>query len=318
MKLSFFKFLPPYLSGKCCTSARCILATLTALFVCQEIRIHVATISPQHNMVSLVNKKLFPDRISSISQRQRSLFLSQMLTSNSFSSNHARHRSHLHFPPQKPYLLCIAGDIPVFCRFFLPFKSATHHFHDHKFLHLIIGCSTHVVRGGRLLNWQVTWRESLTWRSVLCVTSRQTLFQPFRRVSLQTLLSPRRGRIGDNPAPVVSLQGSSPTSWSLSLMSGTVSRSPVCSAGPWWVTCTRTRPAGAACATHTPLEKKTGRTSLNSPLVLFFCDPVNRRFYPCLSSQALKVRVPDGFHSGAIAPSAGGDEWSPAGKHERL
>lgn len=50
-----------------------------------------------NNMVSLVNEKLFPDRISSISQ---SLFLSQMLTSSSFSSNHARRRSHLHFPPQ--------------------------------------------------------------------------------------------------------------------------------------------------------------------------------------------------------------------------
>lgn len=44
------------------------------------------------------------------------------------------------------------------------------------------------------------------------------------------------------------------------------------------------------------LEKTTGRTSLNLPLVLF-CGPVNRKFYPCLSSQALKVRVSDGFHS---------------------
>lgn len=82
-------------------------------------------------------------------------------------------------------------------------KSATHHFH-YKCLHLNWLLNTCGVRAGYPLNWQVTWRESLTWRSVLCVTSRQTPSQPFRRVSLQTLASHRRGRVGDNPAPVVS------------------------------------------------------------------------------------------------------------------
>lgn len=37
-----------------------------------------------------------------------------------------------------------------------------------------------------------------------------------------------------------------------------------------------------------------------------------------MSSQALRARKPDGFHSGAIAPSAGVDEWSLAGDGELL
>lgn len=80
-------------------------------------------------------------------------------------------------------------------------------------------------------------------------------------------------------------QDSSPTSWSLCLRSGTASPSPARSARPWWATCTRTRPAGAAYDTHTHLqtqrrtptltslslkeveEKKRGKTSRNLPPV---------------------------------------------------
>lgn len=260
--------------------------------------------SQQHNMVSLVSEKLFADRISSSSRRQtkpfpqpnaHQQFISIKPRLSSFSTSFST-------PITISFVDCwwYSSVLSIFpsCQKVLLVTFMTINFC------ISTGYSTHV---GHPLNWQVTWRESLTWRSVLCVTSRQTPSQPFRRVSLQTLASHRRDKIGDNPAPVVSPQGSSPTSWSLSLMSGTVLLSPVCSAGPWWVTCTRTRPTGAACATHAllqarkrtikltspslreALEKKTGRISLNLPLGLFFCGPVNRKFYPCLSSQALKV-----------------------------
>lgn len=88
------------------------------------------------------------------------------------------------------------------------------------------------------------------------------------------------------PTFVLFFQGSSPTSWSLSLRSGSASPSPACSARPWWVTCTRTRAAGAAYGTHVHLqthkhtltprspslreaaateEEEWGKTSLNLP-----------------------------------------------------
>lgn len=146
-----------------------------------------------------------------------------------------------------------------------------------------------------ILNWQVTWRGSLTWRLVLCVTSRLTLSQPFRSVSnkVHTCIHPelytvssgipnRRWSSSDWEMTCLCFsQGSSLTLWSLSLRSGTASPSPACSAGPWWVTCTRTRPAGATYDTHTPLqtckhtpklrslkeEEERGRKSLNLPLV---------------------------------------------------
>lgn len=82
-------------------------------------------------------------------------------------------------------------------------------------------------------------------------------------------------------------QVSFPTSWSLCLRSGIVSPNPVCSARPWWATCTRTRLAGAAFNTHahfhtcrlTPmlmrliLKEKIERkkTSLNASLFFLGC-----------------------------------------------
>lgn len=178
--------------GQCCTSA--ILITLTALFVGPKTHIRLATISQHHSVLSLVNNKLFPDneafpsakRSPDICFRQSTFVIVLVFI----------------FPPQSPYLPWIPGDIPVFCR---PFPSCqklllvtftTINFLRLDWLHVW-------VRAGHPLNRQVTWRESLTWRSVLCATSRRTRSRPFRRVSLQTLVSPRPGGIGGNPAAVV-------------------------------------------------------------------------------------------------------------------
>lgn len=81
------------------------------------------------------------------------------------------------------------------------------------------------------------------------------------------------------PSPPSLSQGSSPTSWRLCSRSGTASPSPARSATPWWVTCTGTRPAGAACCAQTrkrshaprsPGPEERGKTSVNLCLLVFW------------------------------------------------
>lgn len=139
-------------------------------------------------MLSLVNRELFPDRIAD----NEAFPSAQRSPDICFRQSTFVILLVFIFPPQSPYLPWTPGDIPVFCR---PFPSCqklllitftTIHFLRLHWLHVC-------VRAGHPLNRQVTWRESVTWRSVLCVTSRRTRSRPFRRVSLQTLVSPRPG-----------------------------------------------------------------------------------------------------------------------------
>ena len=136
-------------------------------------------------------------------------------------------------------------------------------------------------------------------------------------------------------------QDLSPTSWSLCLRSGTASPSPAHSARPWWATCTRTRPTGAACDTHTHLqtqrrtptltslspkeveEKKRGKTSRNLPprvfCFIFLCE--RRRGSSSLFvlqhifSHCWSIRSSESGSTGRDgerASSAGAEDQSPA------
>lgn len=169
---------------------------------------------------------------------------------------------------------------------------------------------------------------------------------PVVKHKLHTFLS----TFGDAPAwCFLSLQGSSPILSSPSLRSGTVSPSPACSARPWWATCTRTRAAGAACDTHahrrmrkpTPTRRslslkaavgeEKGKTSLNLPPWGFILREEKRDYPPpCLSSSVFTLAAggsqplkrggtgwEDGSRSGAVAPSAGEEDWGPAGKKKK-
>lgn len=148
---------------------------------------------------------------------------------------------------------------------------------------------------------------------------------------------------GEDPPLLCFLQDSSPTSWSLCLRSGTASPSPARSARPWWATCTRTRPAGAAYDTHTHLqtqrrtptlmslslreeeeEKKRGKTSHNLPpmssdVLSSFCE--RRRGSSSLFvlqhifSRHLSITGSESGSTGREgerAPSAGAEYRSPA------
>lgn len=109
---------------------------------------------------------------------------------------------------------------------------------------------------------------------------------PYARHQLQCCHESQNEKVPPTFVACFFFQGSSPTSWSLSLRSGSASLSPACSARPCWVTCTRTRAAGAAYGTHAHLqthkhtrtprspslreaaateEEEWGKTSLNLP-----------------------------------------------------
>lgn len=154
--------------------------------------------------------------------------------------------------------------------------------------------------------------------------------------------------LGADPPLLWLSQGSSPTLWSLCLRSGTASPSPACSARPWWATCTRTRPAGAAYDAHTQLqtrkhtptlrspslkgeEEERGKTSLNLPLVsrgvsssfvnggeerlstsLFVLQHIFSHCWWFTGSESGSTGWGSGLHWWEMAPSAGAEGCSPA------
>lgn len=155
--------------------------------------------------------------------------------------------------------------------------------------------------------------------------------------------------LGDNPPLLWLSQGSSPTLWSPCLRSGSASPSPASSARPWWVTCTRTRPAGAAYDTHTHLqtrkrtpmlrspslkEEERGKTSLNLSLVsqgvsssfvnggeerlstsLFVLQHIFSHCWLFTGSESGSTGWGgSGLDSREMAPSAGAEDCSPTGK----